>query len=250
MVRPATTARMVAKATAEMIPSSSVPPSSKASSGAAEFTPPGAVGDRVGTHERGGTEAQHEAEQVEHADQADRPDHRLARLLGGRHRVEAHQHVRQAGGAEHQGQRQRDEVDLASACSCRTWRPARAACRPSGLLSAAAPITFDRLNPYLLSTQKVISAAPRDQQDGLDDLHPGGALHATDEHVDDHQDAHDGDRDRLADPAGDAHEQARPARRRRPSGPAGRRRTPRGWTVPPPCAPGAGASGRPARRPW
>ncbi|SIM35382.1 Uncharacterised protein [Mycobacteroides abscessus subsp. abscessus] len=42
MARPATTARIVAKATAAMMPISREPPSSKASSGAAEFTPPGA----------------------------------------------------------------------------------------------------------------------------------------------------------------------------------------------------------------
>ena len=42
IVSPATTARMVAKATPEMIPSSAVPPSSKASSGAAALTAPGA----------------------------------------------------------------------------------------------------------------------------------------------------------------------------------------------------------------
>ena len=38
--------------------------------------------------------------------------------------------------------------------------PGSSSLSPSGLLSAAAPITFDRENPYLLSTQKVISAAP------------------------------------------------------------------------------------------
>ncbi len=43
MVRPATTARMVANATAEMTPSRITPPSSNASSGAAEFRPPAAL---------------------------------------------------------------------------------------------------------------------------------------------------------------------------------------------------------------
>ena len=42
IVRPATTARIVANATAEIRPSSTGPPSSSASSGAAELTPPGA----------------------------------------------------------------------------------------------------------------------------------------------------------------------------------------------------------------
>ena len=43
IVRPATTARMVANAIAEMMPSRIGPPSCNASSGAAEFTPPGAA---------------------------------------------------------------------------------------------------------------------------------------------------------------------------------------------------------------
>ena len=42
IVSPATTARIVANATAEMMPSRIVPPSWNASSGAAEFCPPGA----------------------------------------------------------------------------------------------------------------------------------------------------------------------------------------------------------------
>jgi hypothetical protein len=43
MVRPATTARIVAKAIPEMTPRSSDPPSSYASSGAAELALPGAA---------------------------------------------------------------------------------------------------------------------------------------------------------------------------------------------------------------
>ena len=43
IVRPATTARIVANAIAAMRPSSTGPPSSNASSGAAEFAPPGAA---------------------------------------------------------------------------------------------------------------------------------------------------------------------------------------------------------------
>ena len=48
MVSPATTARIVAKATAEISPSSRVPPSSYASSGAAELAAPGAAAIRSG----------------------------------------------------------------------------------------------------------------------------------------------------------------------------------------------------------
>ena len=126
IVRPATTARIVANATAEMTPSRITPPSSNASSGAAEFCPPGAAEDAVGSDQRRGAVAEHQGEQVERADQHDRPHHRAAGLLGGRHGVEAHQHVRQARGAEHQRQRQRDEVDLRRQRARRTARRARA----------------------------------------------------------------------------------------------------------------------------
>ena len=48
IVRPATTARIVANATAEMMPSRISPPSSKASSGAAELALPGAAAMALG----------------------------------------------------------------------------------------------------------------------------------------------------------------------------------------------------------
>ena len=56
--------------------------------------------------QRRGTEAEDQREQVEGADQADRPQHRLAGVPRGRHGVEADQDVRQARGAEHQGDAQ------------------------------------------------------------------------------------------------------------------------------------------------
>ena len=48
MVSPATTARIVAKATAEITANRMTPPSSKANSGAAEFCPPAAARMRSG----------------------------------------------------------------------------------------------------------------------------------------------------------------------------------------------------------
>jgi hypothetical protein len=77
IVSPATTARIVANATAEMRPSSTVPPSCEASSGAAEFSRPGrAFLIVVRADQRGRAVAEHQGEQVEDADQPDRPDHR------------------------------------------------------------------------------------------------------------------------------------------------------------------------------
>ena len=59
---------------------------------------------RILQQERYGAEADDEGQDVEVADEAGGVEHRLAGGLGVRHREEAHQDVRQAGGAEHQGQ--------------------------------------------------------------------------------------------------------------------------------------------------
>ena len=56
----------------------------------------------IGHHEGDGAEADDEGQDVEVADEAGRAEHRLARRLGVGDGEEAHQDVRQAGGAEHQ----------------------------------------------------------------------------------------------------------------------------------------------------
>ena len=143
----------------------------------------------------------------------DRPDHRAAGLLGGRHRVEAHQHVRQARCAEHQRQRQRDEVDLrrqrravlrAGRQHVARWRRPRRRTRDRGLRGAE---DLGEVHTELGQHHDRHHRRAADQQDRLDDLHPGGALHATDQHVDDHQQADDGDHEGLTDVAGDVEQQ-------------------------------------------
>jgi len=57
---------------------------------------------RIGQHISDGAKTDDEGQQVEVADPAGRPHHRLARFLGAGHGEKAHQDVRQAGGAEHQ----------------------------------------------------------------------------------------------------------------------------------------------------
>jgi hypothetical protein len=47
----------------------------------------------------------------------------------------------------------------------------------------ASPKRPERLKPYLPPTHTVMTPAADDEQRGLDDLHPGRALHATDEDV-------------------------------------------------------------------
>ncbi|KAK5007720.1 hypothetical protein LTR39_005340, partial [Cryomyces antarcticus] len=66
--------------------------------------------DAVRADEGGGAIAEHQREQVEGADQRDGPNDRPPRLFRGRHGVEAHQHVRQARGAQHQRQRQQQHA--------------------------------------------------------------------------------------------------------------------------------------------
>ena len=63
------------------------------------------VGVERDHHDR--AEAQYEGERVEIADPHRRPQDRLARLARVRHREEAHQDVRQAGGAQHQCEAER-----------------------------------------------------------------------------------------------------------------------------------------------
>ena len=190
---PATTARIVAKATAEIRASSTDPPSapappptSSASSGEARLPVLVATalsGPRV---EQGrGTEAEHQRHQVEGADQADRPEHRLSGCLGRRHGVEADQDVRQASRAQHQREAEGDEVDLA--------RGGKAVLQTrveevglAGLLDGGAEHLGD-VEVEVQQHQEGDQDRARHQQHGLHDLHPGGALHAADSHVEDHQ---------------------------------------------------------------
>ena len=110
-VRPATTARMVAKATAAMKPRNGVPPSSSASSGAAMLPPASMPPITSRPTSADGAEADDGDDQVEVADEAGGVEHRRARRPGVRHGVEAHQDVRQPEQAEHQRQSERDGVD-------------------------------------------------------------------------------------------------------------------------------------------
>ena len=116
--RPATTARIVAKATPAITARNrsppnvpAPPPSSAARFGAARLPPVPAASTPRLAQERARAEADERRQQVEAADQEHGPDHRAARGLGVRDGEEAHQDVRQAGGAEHQREAERDGVD-------------------------------------------------------------------------------------------------------------------------------------------
>ncbi|CAI7636275.1 unnamed protein product, partial [Penicillium discolor] len=172
---------------------------------------PGSRGDHIGADERTGSVPEHEGQQVEPADQPDRPDHRTPCLLGRRHGVEAHEHVRQTRGAEHEGHAQRQEVPRVGAV-LQTWcqhRLTLVGVGHRGFQEGVQAEAVDREDP---DRHRQGTA---DKEHRLDDLHPGGALHAADEHVDDHEDADDGDDDRLSDAPVDPQQQGHETTRTR-----------------------------------
>ena len=109
-VRPATTARMVANATAEMKPRR-LPPTALARWIAAMLPPPirpplppiQKPPSELGRHQMMiAPKPMMKVRMLRSSRSRGRPEHRLAGFLGIRHGEEAHQDVRQAGGAEHQ----------------------------------------------------------------------------------------------------------------------------------------------------
>ncbi len=104
--------------------------------------------------------------------------------------------MRQARGAEHQRQRQRDEVQLgevAGAELLHRLQQLRVAGSLDGLAEQRRQVEVgQREHP------DGHHGGAGDEQGGLDDLHPGGALHAADQHVDDHQRTDDRDDQVLA----------------------------------------------------
>ena len=110
-VSPATTARMVAKATAAMNPRNGVPPSSSATSGAAMLPPASIRRISVAADQRRGAEPDDRNDQIEVADESGGVEHGGAGRSGVGHGVEAHQDVRQSEQPEHQREAERDGVD-------------------------------------------------------------------------------------------------------------------------------------------
>ena len=187
-VRPATTARIVANATAEMKPRKPVPPSTSASSGAAMLPPLSTALDRVAADEHRRAEAEHERDEVEEADQARRVGDRAPRGLRVGHRVEPHQDVRQPRGAEHQRDARARSPRAASRPACparaRRRRTARAPRRTARAGSSRTPRARARR----------ASVAPSRSRPGLDDLDPGRRDHPAEQDVEQHHAADERDR--------------------------------------------------------
>ena len=121
--------------------------------------------------------------------------------------------MRQARGAEHQGDAQRQQVDfrggrravLGARGEHVAGRHSRGGCLGDHLLRRAEDV--GEVEAELGQHQDRHDSRAGDQQNRLDDLHPGGAGHAADEHVDDHQYTDDGDHQRLRAAAVDIQQQ-------------------------------------------
>ena len=226
-VSPATTARIVANATAEMKPRKRR---------AAELLGEQRRGhvaalvdalDRVAPDEHRRAEAEDERDQVEEADEAGRVEHRAARGARVGHGVEAHQDVRQPRGAEHQREAERDAPPTGSETSL----PGASTPRP--YFAAAVGRGVSGFMPNCQSTSTREQAGAAEEQHGLDDLHPGRRDHPAEQHVGEHHDAARARR-RLVRECRTA---AGRGCRRRPSARSGRRSRPRACRSPRRCAP-------------
>ncbi len=137
---------------------------------------------RVGADQQDRAEADDEGQDVEVADESGGVEHALARFLGVGHGEEAHQDVRQAGGTEHQCQAQGNRRDRVGNQTARAHDLRAFLVDLHRFGEQAAEIEADGLHHH-----DGHEAGARQQQDRLDDLHPGGRQHAAEQHVHDHQ---------------------------------------------------------------
>ena len=162
-------------------------------------------------------------------------DERAALRVG--HGEEAHEDVRQAGGAEHERDPERDRVDRArqERARARARTSTRRSCSRSARLNSSIG-----LKPTRSSTNIDMTKIADHQQDGLDDLHPRRGEHPAEDDVAEHHHAGDqhGDREVDADERLDEHARADHLR----DEVEGRDR--QRAQSPPRCAPGARAAGR------
>ena len=145
--------------------------------------------------ERARAEADERRQQVEEADQEHRPHHRRARGLGVGHGEEAHQDVRQAGGAEHERQTERDRVQRLRQIGARAERERRL----RGRVRLGPVEELDRVEADLGQHEDRHHEDARHQQHGLDDLHPRRGHHAAEDDVTEHERAGEDHRPREVD---------------------------------------------------
>src|SRR5690606_1438815 len=153
----------------------------------------GGRGNVLSTHHGAGRVAEHQGEQVEQADQADGPHHRAASFLGGGDRVEPHQHVGQAGGAEHEREAQRQDGELGERVDTELGAGGEQRFTLAAFHGHGVGEHGREVEAVHAEDPQGHAAGTGDEQGGFDDLDPGGAAHAADEHVEDHYNADGGD---------------------------------------------------------
>ncbi|MCY1430579.1 hypothetical protein D9M71_465290 [compost metagenome] len=145
---------------------------------------------RIGADQQDRAETDDEGQDVEVANEAGCVQHTLASFLCITHGEEAHQDVRQTRGTEHQCQpegERRDRIfhQTARAHDRFTFR-----------------VNLDRLGKQHVEVEVDVfhhhqrhEGSAGQQQNRLDDLHPGGRQHAAEQHIKAHQHAHQNHRD-------------------------------------------------------
>ncbi|MNU99091.1 hypothetical protein D3C71_892150 [compost metagenome] len=138
---------------------------------------------RVGADQQDRAEADDEGQDVEVTDEASCVQHALASFFSVTHGEEAHQDVWQASGTEHQRQTEGERRD----------RIFHQAARAHDRFSFR--VNLDRLGEQHVEVEVDVlhhhqrhEGSTGQQQDCLDDLHPGGRQHAAEQHVHAHQD--------------------------------------------------------------
>ncbi len=151
--------------------------------------------------------------EVQQEDEEQRPRHRVPRLAHARRGEVAHQDVRQRGGAHHQAEDQREEVDRAVQVELLVWsgeglgvRQHHLAGRPHGLLERLDALERhtihqlrDRHAGDLHRHQDHRDQVGDDQHDVLRDLRPGDRAHAAHHRADQDAGEPDEHRDRERD---------------------------------------------------
>ncbi len=151
--------------------------------GAAQQGAGGILEGRVGADQQDGAKADDKGEDVEVTDKAGGEEDALARFLGIAHGEETHQDVRQAGGAEHQCQTERDGGDGVSDQTTWAHDGDPFLVYLHRFAKEGADVEVDRFHHH-----DGHEAGTGEQHHRLDDLHPGGGQHAAKQHVEHHQD--------------------------------------------------------------
>ncbi len=149
--------------------------------------------DRLVAHQHHRAKAEHEREQVERPDEPRCPVHRDARGPCVGHCVETHQDMRQARGAEHQGEAKRDGVERVG--DQLAWTEHAGAVHLGRRREQP-----QRVEAELREHQTGQHRRTQHQQHGLDDLHPRRGDHPAEEDVGQHHAPDDDDRGLVAEP--------------------------------------------------